>query len=391
MANSSHNKKPILFLILSSVFGWFVALYSVWHRENLLVRGTKDGSFCSINSAIDCDTVALSRFAEILGFSTAGWGLIFYSVVLLTAVNFYFNVSDGKTDQANIKGRFLSLFSALGLVPTLLLAAYSFVSLKILCLICLAMYIANIFIFIYSQKSSTVKTSPVYDKSTLIAALVAAVLGFLVTPVVEFSIRGDAMGEKFLNAVSYSHSIQPQQNFDLDSGPSLGPKDAKVVIVEFSDFQCPFCALSARTVPAALKKFDGSVRIVYKNYPLDPSCNKDISGAGHSLACHIAKTGWCVFKKSGSEAFFSFKKEAFANQSEITRDLASDIAAKNGITKDELQSCLEDPSTHDAIVSQIAEGKAAQVRGTPSIFINGKNVPSGPTPFVIQHLVKSYL
>jgi protein-disulfide isomerase/uncharacterized membrane protein len=397
--NSPHTqqfKNHSILIILTSFVGWIVSAYSVWHREVLLTSGTKEGSFCSINSKIDCDVVALSKYAELFGFSTAGWALIFYGVFFISAISLYFNLVDNATDRILFKNRLLFYFSGISLVPTSFLAFQSAFALKTLCLLCLALYVCNIVIFYFSLKNYQL-TKPqseplVVNQAFLIMGAVVALLNTGLFFVFQYSARGTGLSKDVVDSAIYSHTIQKNRVFNTENAPSTGPKDAKVTLVEFSDFQCPFCAVSARTLPVAIKKFEGQVRVVFKNYPLDSACNKNLEAGMHPLACFTAKAGWCFFKEKGDEAFFDFKKHLFANQDSIkTQDFVLNAAMERGMDKAKLIECIQDPATHETIVGQIEEGKAADIRGTPALFVNGKNVPTGPLPFMLQKIIDLYL
>lgn len=151
----------------------------------------------------------------------------------------------------------------------------------------------------------------------------------------------------------------------LGDSPSVGPADAKLTIVEFSDFECPHCAEMYPVVQAMETEFP-RVRFVYKNFPLEQI---------HPWAMTAALAGRCVYKTS-NDAFLKFQDSVFQNQAAITPDNAWDqvtaAAVSAGLSADALHSCMTAPETKAAVEADIAEGKSLGVESTPTFFLNGR-------------------
>jgi|SRR5579875_204064 len=162
-----------------------------------------------------------------------------------------------------------------------------------------------------------------------------------------------------------------------NNSPSIGPADAKVTVVEFSDFECPHCQEMFSVLQQVIPEFP-QVRFVFKNFPLTQI---------HPWAMTAALAGRCVFEKSSSAAFEKFQAADFTNQASITPDTAWDqltqyATAAAGITADALHACMTDPATKAAVNADIAEGKALQVDSTPTFFIDGRpTFPSSRADF----------
>ena len=88
----------------------------------------------------------------------------------------------------------------------------------------------------------------------------------------------------------------PTRDIPIEAGRDfiLGPEDARVTLVEFSDFECPYCRNAANGVHDIMEKFDGDVRLVFKNFPLDVACNQQMKEPMHRLACKAATLAWCA-------------------------------------------------------------------------------------------------
>jgi len=151
--------------------------------------------------------------------------------------------------------------------------------------------------------------------------------------------------------------------------PSFGPADAPVTIVEFGDLQCPDCRMEApllhHNVP---ETFPGKVRVFFKDYPLE---------SVHPWARAGAIAGRCVFRQ-GNDAFWKFYDWDYQNQAEISGDnLKSKVlewAGQNGLDTAKLGQCIDTKATEPEVDRSMAEARALGVRGTPTLFINGRKI-----------------
>jgi protein-disulfide isomerase len=150
------------------------------------------------------------------------------------------------------------------------------------------------------------------------------------------------------------------------TGPSKGPQDAKVTIVEFSDFQCPFCQRAEVTVQKVLATYGDKVRLVYKDYPLP----------NHPLAPKSAEAAHCAGDQQKywemHERLFSTGKLEQADLKQHAKDLGLDAAA--------FDKCLDSGEKAQVVEANRKAGTEAGVSGTPAFFINGRLI-SGAQPF----------
>jgi len=410
MKDLSHHPRTRTFLqafLGLSFLGWLDAFYLLWHRQKLMAGAADGPSFCSINSFIDCDAVALSTYSSMWGFPTAAWGMLFYSVLIVLSVWTYFSVMGSKDDKARAGINLLLISTVVTLPISIGKALVSIFVIKALCLMCLISYILHLALILLALKMRSLAPKDaagpglgaslrLFPKNLLI--VVAVLTGFhaLAPRVVEdFATDGqaNALDDKMVTYVVNQHAQGTPKTIQTEGYPARGATadKAKVTIVEFSDMECPFCARANAVMHPLIKQYEHEVRVIFKNYPLDASCNVNIKGAGHRYACLAAKTGHCFFKQKGDAAFFAFKDEIFAKQKNISPQLIDGAAAKSGISATDLKACVADLATNQAILDQIAEGAAIGVEGTPAVFINGKFVTTGVQPKIIQALLEHYL
>ena len=141
--------------------------------------------------------------------------------------------------------------------------------------------------------------------------------------------------------------------------PSKGPANARVTIVEFSDFQCPFCVRAIPQLEALLKAFPNDVRLVYKHFPLEQ----------HSQAAFAARA---AIAAQSQNKFWPLHDKLYANARVINRTSVINWASELGLDMGKFNKVLDAPETQAAVNRDLADGMKIGVSATPTIFINGK-------------------
>ena len=150
-------------------------------------------------------------------------------------------------------------------------------------------------------------------------------------------------------------------------GPAKGPKTAKVTIVEFSDFQCPYCSRGKKVMEEVVAKYGDKVRLVFRDFPLD----------FHDKAQKAAEAGQCA---NDQGKFWAMHDWMFDNQQTLDIPALKGAAKTMGMDSTAFDSCL-DSGKHAALVKKnTKDGQEAGVRGTPAFFVNGVFL-SGALPF----------
>ncbi|MBS1960024.1 MAG: thioredoxin domain-containing protein [Bdellovibrionales bacterium] len=163
---------------------------------------------------------------------------------------------------------------------------------------------------------------------------------------------------------------KPKSNIQVDIGqaPIEGGESAKVTIVEFSDFQCPFCGRAAKTVQEVHKKYGNKVRIAFKHFPLPM----------HKDAGPASEASMCVFDQ-GKDKFWKFHDIAFANQDKLDSENLAKHAKAAGADEKKFKECFDGHKYADFVKKDQAYGEKLGVRSTPTFFINGQLL-SGALP-----------
>ncbi|MBI2452297.1 DsbA family protein [Candidatus Pacearchaeota archaeon] len=167
-----------------------------------------------------------------------------------------------------------------------------------------------------------------------------------------------------------------------DDDAVLGNKNAKVTIIEFSDYQCPFCArFWSETLPLIKKEFidTGKVKLVYRDFPLENI---------HPMARPAAIAAECVREKGGDSAYFKMHDKIFENQQDLSSDNLKKWATELGYN---IAQCYDMQKYGDEVDEDAADAQAAGGTGTPYFVINGKSV-SGALPFdVFKQIIDAEL
>ena len=150
------------------------------------------------------------------------------------------------------------------------------------------------------------------------------------------------------------------------TGPSRGPKDAAVTIIEFGDLQCPACKAAQPSIEA-LVAAEPNARFVFQNYPLEM----------HNWAAKGAAYADCVGEAS-NDAFWKFIAKTYETQGDITAENADEkltaLADAAGVKGADMAACAGTPVAKAHVDASIALGKAVNVTGTPTLFINGRSI-----------------
>jgi protein-disulfide isomerase len=147
---------------------------------------------------------------------------------------------------------------------------------------------------------------------------------------------------------------------DVGRAPALGPSSAPVTIVEFSDFQCPYCGHVEPTLQQLRDDYQGRIKIVWKNQPLP----------FHPNAMPAAEAAMAAYEQ-GNEKFWAFHDKLFAHQGELGPAFYDDAAKQVGLDLDKFHASIESHRNAAAIQADMAAGNAAGANGTPTFFING--------------------
>jgi protein-disulfide isomerase len=162
------------------------------------------------------------------------------------------------------------------------------------------------------------------------------------------------------------------------TAPGFGSAGARVVIVTFSDFECPFCAQAAETVHRIRQQYGDRVRLVFRQFPL-PFHPNARGAALASLAAH----------EQGK--FWEFHDLLFKNQDALGAQALKDHAKAAGLDVAAFESASQAPATADRVAEDMRLGQSVHVQGTPTMFVNGQRVPNAVDFEVVAGVIDAAL
>lgn len=385
--------------LAAACIGLGLSLYLVVQHTRLETGIQDTTSFCSMGEVADCDVVNASPYSKVFGIPIASFGGLYFLTILLLGL-----FANPKKVDHGYNQKLIVLLSLVALVVELYLSVVQALFIKSFCLLCLGTYLCNLFIIITACWSLTEKRDlwngflsalqwkplppPSYQKLATLAVLVFVGGGLMLYYPVHARQNSDS--QKFFdNLDAYFEAFQnkPVKRIALsESDASYGSPKAPIQIVEFSDYQCPFCQKAAFVLHAVKKTLPDEIRLVFKNYPLDSSCNPSMPNQLHPMACRLAQLGACANEKQQFWAyhdtiFFGLNRtNSFPTWETVSQSLSPIFS------REEITQCLTSENSRNQIDRDLREGKNLAVSGTPAIFINGRQLD--PIPLTIPILLR---
>src|SRR5579872_510865 len=141
--------------------------------------------------------------------------------------------------------------------------------------------------------------------------------------------------------------------------PVTGPANARITLVEFSDFQCPYCVKAVGQLKAVMKAYPNDVKLIFKHFPLD----------SHSQAAGAALAAVCAQRQG---KFWEMYDALFAHRNDLSRRALFEVAAGVGLDMKRFTADFDSNESKKLVLGDIADGEKAKVEGTPTIFIDGR-------------------
>lgn len=160
----------------------------------------------------------------------------------------------------------------------------------------------------------------------------------------------------------------------ITDNPYKGPTDAPIVIVTFTDFQCPVCVRFDSLLELVYQAYPNHVKLVHKNFPL----------AMHRFARKAAMAALAAERQG---KFWEFHDRLFENYNTLNDEMILRLAEELGLDMEQFKNDMDDPAIQEAITRDMRDGYLAGVRGTPTVFVNGKRLQNR-TFAAFQEIIK---
>jgi len=333
-------------------------------RIHLTVEKDPDHPFaCHVNEAVDCNAVARSRQAVLLGVPVPVWSILTYAGFIALGI------TGLRSERPPWKhsGDYCLMGALWCVIYSAFLAYVSAFDLKTFCAYCAGLYAVNVWLLIscllaarplggFAQRRAGdlqwLKEKP----SRAGAAVLVLVAGLGV--VSALYVWSDRAGE-----VIWMGEVK----VDISRDPMLGYYRAPVTIIEFSDYECLHCRRMHPVLKSLLKKFEGRIHFIHKNYPLNSQCNPSVTNRLHPWACGAAFAAECAHKQGRFESY----AERLWTAPDLSEPALIKMAAEEGIDPRAFEECLRSKETKALVFDDVAAGDKLEVTATPSFIING--------------------
>ena len=388
-------------IILALVgFGICLHLYSL--HIALLKGEIKSALLCGTEGGLDCHSVASSPYSSLLGLPLPSLGAIFYGVLVLLGIGSVIFWKD--SGRAFLRwGFYLAL---LGLIFDFYLAYVMFVIIKATCWLCIAIYGVSIVIVVFLvirvlrepkpriplrtifPGKGEAQTTDLYFRNVIKGLLL---IGILFTSVA--GVAGSQFVSNLLTENDRERLVKIKENLlrkkpiltEVKDRPFMGSEDAKITVVEFSDFLCPYCSRAAKYLKVVEASARETTRFVFRHYPLDKSCNPRLRSNVHPGACLLAEGAVCADEQN---KFWEFHDLAFETKGGISRSVVKDIATEIRLDLSAFESCMDSGRGLEVVREDIQAAVRVGVRGTPTLFINGRLLGGVPKPWMLSEILQ---
>jgi len=381
---SSRKKKLLGAIWILGWFGLIVATELTW----VYYKSYGDPSYhpgCEINATIDCKAVALSPYSRFLGLPNSIYGIAVYSLVLILIP---FRLKSHFRIFKHLE-LYLALLALVSFVMSVYLAYISFFVLHTICIWCTTLYGIDLLFLVLailaldkpgkiqeqiSEDWKLLRTEP----RVLGLVLVLAASGLTIFIILFYRSR---------NQIIIPPAEGPAVTINIKSDPVIGPSRAPVTIIEFSDFQCPYCRETATAIKNIQKKYPTDVRLVFKNFPLDGKCNPMLKGSPHPDGCFAAIASECAHKMGKFEPMYDRLMSATNYSPEAMMGMAGEL----GLDLNEFGFCLKSGPAQQEVFNDIADAMKLDIKGTPLLIINGRKYEGALSESQLELIIKRIL
>lgn len=337
-------------------------------------------SFCSINELIDCDGVAKTTHSQFFGIPLALWGVFLYFIFLV------FTFVD-KLKNFEIKGfkifGFLEVFKnpesyicALGIIAFLIsmtLAGISIFEIKKICILCFFTYILNLFIGIVAKPDSEniIQVFATSFKDFIAAlkikkyAITFVILAIAAAGVLVYTEISDILAPQVKMQKELEYYSKPGEKYKT-SGNILGEHDAKLVVHEYTDYQCPFCFVLNTMMLRAVNELK-NLKVVHHNLPLDKECNPALPGQMHPGSCLMAKYAIAAGYQG---KYWDMNALLFDKEFQGEDSIVNNAKSIRGLNIEKLQKDAHSDKVMKELQKEIDEANSIGIDGVPALRIN---------------------
>jgi protein-disulfide isomerase len=359
-----------------------VLIHRQVHQDNSIE------SFCAISDSVNCDTVALSPYSVFLDVPVAVWGVFGYGLMSLVLLWGW------RSRTWQVPTVVLTALAMVSVSVSAILAVISALYIRSLCILCMTTYVINLALLVLcvmlwkrdypglglrAARALLLKSHGALGGLFAVATIAVTMLWaglprYWVRP----ANASDADSAAALPAGSSSAAGSPElaTGVTADGHWWTGAREPELTLVEFSDYQCPFCSRAHWRMRALVAANPTAIRLVHRHFPLDHTCNPTVRRPFHRRACRYAALAVCAAEQ---KQFWSANDYLYAHGRDPTLVEPELLAQELGLDLRQLRECL-DQRASAALELDLQEGIQLKINATPSFVVDGKVYPGMVPP-----------
>jgi protein-disulfide isomerase/uncharacterized membrane protein len=374
-------------MLILSVVGLASSIYLTYLHQQIFTGKLEDFGFCGISRSISCEAVSASPYSKIFGVPLSWLGTLLYLFWIALAAIAAFKPEN----NARISNGLILVTSAAAVAANIYLGQLMFFTLDTLCLLCLLTYALNLVILVLALRLTTgsrlvnvtagIRAMIPFSSQTRFGFVLVFVLIATVGVIGQFQMqKGIEAASKFDEAGFRKYQTSPRHKVDTGSDPFHGGANAKLTIVEFSDFQCPHCRKAHVILQTVLSGYGDQVKLVFKNLPL---------GMHHSASA-LAQLSEAAQKQGKFWQLHDliFERQAEFKDTPLDKKALMKLAKNAGLDMARVEKDYEDPATKQAVNADKKEAERLKIKSTPVFLFNGLLIRGMPPPAILQHIIE---
>lgn len=343
-------------------------------------------NLCRSDGSVNCHYVLGSRWARLGSVPAAVVGFIYYVVL---AVWFVF------IGVPNRGGRgwhvVPMVLTALGLCGSFWFIYVMAVKLPVWCTWCVAAHVVNGLVFLLTAlawpRGPHGGSDRPYPSGLRVGVVsgtsgAAVVITFLAGLAYAYAVSSHRLGQKYLEVtnnieyIAWRHSQSPMHDIPIrPDDAAVGEADAPFTIVVFSDFECGKCANFHRNIHRLVTRFPGTLRCVFKHYPMSIQCNEHIERGFHYFACEAALAAEAARAAGTARQLHKYHHLLYENRSRFDERPYESLAEEVEIDAEAFSTVIASDEIRRRVLDDIDLGKRLGIEGTPTLFLNGRSLP----------------
>lgn len=380
--------KAMLAILALSAVGLAASIYLTNLHHQIFTGKLEDFGFCGISRTISCEAVSASPYSSIFGVPLSWLGVLLYLFwIVLAAAALH------KPDQQSRLATGLVLVtSAAAVAFNLYLGQLMFFRLDTICLLCLLTYLVNLVCLLLAIRLAKGSLLP-----TAVSAIRALLpfsgetrYGFVLIAVgiIAVGLVGQLQMQKSIAEASKfdadgfrKYQATERRQVDTASDPFHGGADARLTIVEFSDFQCPHCRKAHVVLQTVLTGYGDRIKFVFKNLPLEfHHSSRALAQLGE--AAHRQGKFWPVH-----DLVFDRQAEFKDRETAVGSKELNQFARDAGLDMARLEKDFADPATAAAVEADLQEARRLNIQSTPVFLFNGLLIRGLPPPAILRRII----